>query len=164
MANLSETEMRTLDKLHNIHMQSYVLLEFIILISVILCILWLSYKIYHSAQINAARRTGLSLLKQIELRRDIDENVRSSLIIDILKRVALAYYPRTKVAGLQGQAWLDFLNINAKHVDFYRIRELLLVLPYQNSQRSKISDPADMQLLCLYAKRWIKQQPVVKRR
>ena len=164
MVKISASDLRVLADLRDIHAQSYLVLEYIAVICIGLILVWFIYHYYCRAQRNAPRRTALSLLQQIALRGDTDYRAQSALISDILKRVALASYPRTQVASLQGQSWLDFLNKNAKNLDFDRVRELLLVLPYQHSQRSKISDPADMQLLCLYAKRWIKQQPVVKRR
>ena len=50
---------------------------------------------------NAYRRAGLSLLKNARTARDI--NI-------ILKRVALAAFPRPEVAPLYGDDWLAFLD------------------------------------------------------
>jgi hypothetical protein len=69
-------------------------------------------------------------------------------ISQLLKRVALAYYPRDEVAGLHGEAWLSFLNQEAVDLDFKPLEDL----PY------KPESSVDLQPLFKSARRWIQQR------
>lgn len=71
---------------------------------------------------------------------------------ELLRRVALAYYPRAKVAALSGKAWIDFLSSSAKKVDFHTIAFMLLELPYQPDQQINIKP------LFIRTKLWIQQR------
>lgn len=66
-----------------------------------LLIIALVYLILRYRQLTAAKREALSQVDAIEHMADLDQ---------LLKQAALAYFPRSRVAGLHGQAWLDFLN------------------------------------------------------
>ena len=76
----------------------------------------------------------------------------SARISELLKRVAIAYYPRAQVASLQGEAWIVFLNSTAKGLDFQIVRQELLSLPYQKS------DTSDLTLLFEMTRKWISQR------
>ena len=159
MVKLTVDQMHALSKLRDIHTQPWTNLLAILLIVLGLFMLCMIYRYVYFSQRNTARRAGLLLLNRIDT---LSPNEQSACVVDILKRVALAYYPRVQVAGLHGEAWLDFLKSSAKNVDFFCIRDLLLVLPYQQSVETQVVDQADLQLLCVYAKKWIKQQKAVK--
>lgn len=58
---------------------------------------------------NAYRRAGLALLEQAATTRDV--NV-------ILKRVALAVFPRSEVAPLYGDDWAGFLDASCSRSGF----------------------------------------------
>ena len=58
---------------------------------------------------NAYRRAGLALLEDAQTTREV--NV-------ILKRVALAAFPRPKVAPLYGDAWAAFLDDSCSRTEF----------------------------------------------
>ena len=76
----------------------------------------------------------------------------SAKISELLRRVALSYFPREDIAGLQGEMWIDFLNKTGKGVNFDEVKACLLTLPYQ----SQNSMPLDQLFVC--AKTWIKQR------
>ncbi len=100
------------------------------------------------------KRSALRALADYQLQYQQDKNSQagSAKISELLKRVALVYYPRTRVAGLQGEAWMMFLNGTGKKVSFTKERSLLLELPYRPS-------PAlDLQPLFDTARKWIKRQ------
>lgn len=73
-------------------------------------------------------------------------------ISELLKRVALVYYPRSRVAGLVGEQWLVFLNETSHQLDFHSVAALLIECPYRPS--------TEVDLLPLFhlAKQWIKQR------
>lgn len=103
---------------------------------------------------NRHKQFALNLLDiyQNDYKQQANSQLSSAQLSELLKRVALVYYPRKEVASLQGQAWIDFLTQTSKNVDFNTIRDLLLALPYQS--------PKDRDVTPLFnaAKRWIKQR------
>jgi predicted negative regulator of RcsB-dependent stress response len=56
---------------------------------------------YSNWKFNAYRRAGIALLDDAATTRDVSV---------ILKRVALAAFPREEVASLYGNEWIEFLN------------------------------------------------------
>ncbi len=68
----------------------------------IIFILW--YKFYHLS----GKRYALQLLRQIE-RRQLSTVGIGTQIGKLLKRVALACFPRNEVADLSGEKWAEFL-------------------------------------------------------
>jgi hypothetical protein len=81
-----------------------------------------------------------------------DSQVASARISELLKRVALVYYPRLQVASLQGQAWINFLNETSHALDFNLIAALLIECPYQPASKQ------DLLPLFDFAVQWIKQR------
>ena len=103
-----------------------------------------------------ARRDALCLLKRY--RQEYVEKANSQLsaarVSEVLRRVALVYFPRGKVASLQGEAWLMFLNNTSKGLDFNLVKLELLEMPYQPS------DGGDLSFLFSMAQKWIHQRSV----
>lgn len=64
---------------------------------------------------NAYRRAGLSVLENAHTTRDV--NI-------VLKRVALAVFPRPEVAPLHGDEWAAFLDGSCRGVRFTRFGDL----------------------------------------
>ncbi|MEZ5577178.1 MAG: DUF4381 domain-containing protein [Candidatus Competibacteraceae bacterium] len=58
------------------------------------------------------RRAALAELARLrgDFRRDGDGTAVATGISALLRRLALAHFPRTQVAGLVGDAWLQFLD------------------------------------------------------
>lgn len=81
-----------------------------------------------------------------------NSQLSAAQISELLKRVALVYYPRERVASLQGDAWVDFLTQTARNIDFKPVRALLVECPFQPPQ------PLDLRPLFNQAKSWIKQR------
>lgn len=101
------------------------------------------------------KRQAQRLLKQYKQDFWVSKNTDEacSKVSSLLKRVAIAYFPRSEVAGLQGQAWLNFLNSTASNIDFKAVETQLLLAPYQNRNQDH-----DMELFFNYAEAWIKQR------
>ena len=109
---------------------------------------------YHQ---NRSKREALKLLihiEQMHLQQDSLTDTCNA-INNLLKRVALVYYPRSQVADLHGQAWLDFLNQTCQGLNFTPYRGFLVNYPYQ-----KPCSPTSPDVLPLFqaVKIWIKQQ------
>lgn len=101
-----------------------------------------------------AKREALKALALCEKQYQHDANSQlcTAEISELLKRVALAYYPRTRVAGLKGEAWITFLNSSVKGVRFDSVRVQLLELPWRPSRGQNV------QLLFKIARKWIMKQ------
>ena len=125
----------------------------LILVFVITCLL-IGFFIHRYYFNGRAKREALRALVTYQKQYEEDENSQllSARISEVLKRVALAYYPRTRVASLQGDAWIMFLNSTAKGVNFNSVRVQLLELPYRPSK----SYP--LQPLVNVARKWIIKQ------
>lgn len=150
-----------LDKLRDIHLPEgisgwprtfawaiLVIIFFILLIRI-------GLMMYRYWQRGSAKREALSLLLSYQKDYEQDENSAkaAALISQLLRRVALVYFGREKVAGLKNDDWIDFLTKTSRTLSFNDVREQLLVLPYQGQ-----GEPTDLNLLFAYAKTWINQR------
>ena len=81
-----------------------------VVLVIVLCVLTALFLWWrHSRTRSAYRRVGLTLLKSAETTRDVDV---------ILKRVALAAFPRPLVAPLYGDDWVAFLDRTCSRASF----------------------------------------------
>ncbi len=62
---------------------------------------------------SALRRAALAELRQLQRLED-DDTRFSAGVNQLLRRVALARFPREQVAGLSGEEWLRFLDTRVK--------------------------------------------------
>lgn len=99
------------------------------------------------------KQTAIRMIKIIE--KESIHNIGSSdylsEVSEILRRVALSYYPRNQVAGLTGKAWLEFLDKTGKTKQFVVIGQPLITGPYQKNVTY------DCQALFQLIYLWIKQ-------
>lgn len=100
------------------------------------------------------KRQALKLLDNYQKEYALKKNnpLFSAKISELLRRVALVYYPRHQVAGLKGDDWINFLNQSAKDCDFNAVKELLTEAPYRSNEESSLTP------LFKRAKQWIKQR------
>lgn len=79
---------------------------------------------------NRLKKIVLKRLVELQNQQQHMHDVSEELSI-LLKRVALANYPRHEVAGLHGEAWLKFLDKSSMTKDFSQgPGRLLIVSPY----------------------------------
>ncbi len=126
------------------------------ILAIFLCLL-IAFLIYHGYQrynFARAKKQALKLLRdyQQQYARDHDGAIASASISELLRRVALVYYPRAQVASLHGEAWLSFLNQTSSQLDFNEVKELLLDAPFMPNHQ------LNLQPLFQIAKHWIKQR------
>ncbi|KTD11643.1 hypothetical protein Lgra_1101 [Legionella gratiana] len=129
----------------------YVVIALIVLISI-----FISYRIYTNYRHAKAKKHALLLLMNYQKQYEKERNVAlaSAHISELLRRVALAYYPREEVASLHGEDWLRFLNETGKGIDFNLVRNMLLDAPFKTDQT------LDLNPLFNTAQLWIKQRRV----
>ena len=112
----------------------------------VLILLWLAWRGWRRWRANAYRRRALEELTVIESPARLSE---------LLKRVALAAYPRTNVAGLYGEAWLGFLDRTLGTTDFtHGAGRPLADLAYDPAAAGRLSEQ-ERNALSGLARRWI---------
>lgn len=105
-------------------------------IALLLCAAaYLAWRWYRAWQHNAPRRHALRELARYEAdyRADRDPVALGKRLSELLRRSMLAYAPRDEVAGLTGDAWLQWLD-NGLSVPYFHTEggKSLLTLPYRD--------------------------------
>jgi len=85
----------------------YVLEVLAALLMIITAILWIRHYLY-----NRYRRRGISYINRLQ-RRQAGKVIIMYECIMLAKRIGMAVYGRTAVAGLSGKGWINFLNATA---------------------------------------------------
>ena len=95
---------------------------------------------------NAYRRDALTQLQQ--LKATISPETAASVLGELatlMRRVALTVYPRTQIAGLTGDAWLNFLDASADTTEFANDSgRRLMAAAYETQTRITTSDAAKL--------------------
>jgi Tfp pilus assembly protein PilO len=127
---------------------------YVVIALVFLLALYLGYQVYKRHRDALAKKKALALLETYQQHYEKEHNVpaTSAHISELLRRVALVYFPREEVASLHGEAWLQFLNQTGKDIDFNSVRNMLLDAPFRNDNTMNL-DP-----LFHKAKLWIRQR------
>ena len=115
---------------------------------------WITYAFYKKHLNSLAKKEALALLKTYSAQYERDKNAQlaSSRISELLRRVALVYYPRREVASIHGEAWMDFLNQTSKNINFIPVKSMLLDSPF------KTEETVNLKPLFTRAEHWIKQR------
>lgn len=89
---------------------------------VVLMVVWFAWRLFKRWKADAYRREALRELSEIEGLVGGDSTRPAALrsLPELLKRVALAAYPRSRVAELSGAAWLGFLDGTVGSTEFTR--------------------------------------------
>ena len=96
---------------------------------------WLLYRGWQKYRYNAPRRYAIRSLAAIEAEYLADRNAArlGRQVSELLRRAMLAYAPRDAVAGLTGEAWLQWLDQDLP-VPYFHTEggKSLLALPYRD--------------------------------
>lgn len=130
-----ETDLLT--KLHDIHIPPDIsiwplALGWYCVIVMVLAIIFLGcYQWLRIIRKNRLKKIVLKRLDELQNQQEICGNISEELSM-LLKRSALATYPRQKVAGLHGDQWLQFLDETSMTTEFSQgPGRLLIVSPYR---------------------------------
>ena len=98
---------------------------------------YLRYRLYR----RLTRKTALKAAKkQFKILRDQSPLSKQEKLIELsslMRRTAVSLYPRTDVAGLTGEQWINFLNQSAEDPDFNgRIAELFTDSLYSKAENN----------------------------
>lgn len=127
---------------------------YVLMIVLLLILMFISYRIYQRHVNGLAKNKALELLKIYKDQYDKDRNaqIASARISELLRRVALVYYPRAQVASIHGDDWIEFLNTTSKNIDFRPVKAMLLDSPF------KTAETVHLKPLFSRADQWIKQR------
>ncbi|OKO74570.1 DUF4381 domain-containing protein [Bradyrhizobium sp. AS23.2] len=107
----------------------------------------------HLRRVNRYRRQALAELSRIEHARNSASPELLSKLTVLVRRTALAAFPREQVAPLIGPAWLSFLDRSYGGEEFsHGVGCLLVSGPYQRMP----PDGAELQSLVRLVRRWIR--------
>lgn len=133
---------------------------------ILAALIWLLWRWIEHWKANAYRRAALTELAQLKVKspeEDKQVNVLRELNV-LLKRTALAAWPRTEIAGLSGEQWLGFLDRTGGTNSFSQgPGRLLPNVSYAKPQA--LNDLSENQVADLMetAKRWIEMHKIVER-
>ncbi len=104
------------------------------------------------------RRVALRELAQLLQASDVDAHRRLCTLSVLLRRVALARFPRRQVAALHGEAWLALITgvLGEAQPVPPTLQRLLMLGPYQPTA---VVGNEDLTALFGVAERWIKKLP-----
>jgi hypothetical protein len=125
-----------------------------------MCLAWRFFKKW---RLNAYRREALHELAEIEgLLAGVGSQGKAlQSLPELVKRVALVAYPRTRVAELSGEAWLGFLDGAVGSTDFTRgPGRLLPELAYDPRAAETISQAESRDLISLVGA-WIRHHRTI---
>lgn len=127
---------------------------YLLLVMLILAVCGILFFVLRRVANSRAKRQALQLLLSYEQQYQQVPNsqLTTAHVSELLRRVALVYFPREAVAGLQGEAWIMFLNNTSKGLDFSKVYHELLEMPYQPKTSG------DLQALFRLARTWISQR------
>ncbi|MFA6303414.1 MAG: DUF4381 domain-containing protein [Legionella sp.] len=127
---------------------------YLVMALVVLLVVWIVSALYKRARDARPKKQALALLAkyQAHYNKNADTQVSSARVSELLRRVALVYFPRADVASLYGQEWVDFLNRTSKGIDFKPVEKALLEAPFNAAQTM------DLHALFKTAQLWIKQR------
>lgn len=106
---------------------------------------------------NAYRRQALRELLAIEDRWKQGHGADATAVASIVRRTALAAYPRADVAALHGARWARFLRESAGDVV---LRERDLPLLSELAYRKTSADDLEMDRVLVVARRWVEAHSV----
>lgn len=129
---------------------------YLVLIIILLSGLFLTFRLYKRHKYALAKKQALLLLINYQKLYEKEPNAPKTCaqISELLRRVALVYYPREQVASLHGDQWLEFLNQTSKGIEFESVRHLLLDAPFKTEETMNILPFFESATL------WVKQRGV----
>lgn len=114
-----------------------------------------AFYLYKRYRRKAALRIAAKLLAAVRGDNDSERLQRLAALSALLRRVAMTTAPRAEVAGLRGQAWLQYLDGEFADKPFSQgVGRCLADAQY----RQTVPDDIDMEVLFKLCERWLKEQ------
>lgn len=113
--------------------------------------------LYRRLRRKTALKTARKMLAELRSNNQLVPLQTLVALSALLRRVAISLAPRGRVAGLRGEAWLDYLDTSLPDAPFSRgIGRCLADAPY----RRTLPENVDLESLFRLCERWLKQQKV----
>ena len=121
---------------------------------------WLAWRGARYWWRNRYRRDALAELRQLELRWQADPATGAAVLSALpalVKRCALAAWPREQVASRSGSDWAQFLVANAGHAmhGAQALAPLVRDIQYHDEQAKARVSPNDVRVLIEASRQWI---------
>lgn len=117
---------------------------------IVLAISWYGFHAIRRYHRNRYRRAALTTLNELQASGDASA---CRDIPELLKRTALAVYPRSEVASISGEDWLSFLE---QHAGKSRLDKAAGALLQRAAYQPEPLNEAEVSLLFASAGEWIK--------
>lgn len=129
---------------------------YVLVLIILALIIWVMSIGYKKRLHAKPKNQALELLATYKQQYEKEKNtqVTSARISELIRRVALVYFPREQVASLHGETWISFLNNTSKGIDFTPVQSMLLDSPF------KPSETLDLNPLIVRTEEWVKQRRV----
>ncbi|MFZ4284987.1 DUF4381 family protein [Variovorax sp. HJSM1_2] len=126
----------------------------------LLALLWLAWRALRRYRANRYRREALAELQRLEPQWDAGDQPRTQALLALaalLKRTALAAWPREEVAALSGEAWSHFLRTHAgsAKTSAPTLDKLLIDTEYRGSAALANLSSSDARALAQACRQWI---------
>jgi hypothetical protein len=166
---VQESDPASLDKLHDIVASPPVSWWppapgwYVLAVLVFLVATWFIWTGLRRRRLNAYRRAALSELDALSQRAASAEEREDALrkVPELLKRTALAAWPREEVAELTGMEWLAFLDRTGGMKEFSQGKgQILPELAYGGSEILTALTDEEIRSLTGLAERWIREHCV----
>ena len=126
----------------------------IVFILVIATLVVLIYKYYLRYKKNEYRRVAISKIRELSLDKKNSMSIIISKIMFELKQTALQSYDRKKVAALEGERWLQFLDKTLKQPTFSKYHEIIVNAVYKDEYKQ--DDSFNLTYFADMSIKWIK--------
>jgi hypothetical protein len=129
---------------------------YVLISLIVLAIVYFFHWSYQRKMNAKPKKQALELLTTYKEQYEKDglAQIASARVSELLRRVALVYYPRAQVASLHGDSWIEFLNQTSKGIDFKPVQSMLLESPF------KKGETINLKPLLTRAEQWIKQRGI----
>ncbi len=117
-------------------------------------LLYLSYKLYKYLTRKTALKAAKKQIKALIISTQLDDKQKLIELSSLMRRTAVSIFPRTEVASLTGNAWLDFLDKNSSTILFNNETGQLLI----DAAYRKAPDLNELTALFGLCENWINQQ------
>lgn len=127
---------------------------------IVLSVTWFMYRRYRYRKTNKYRRWALAELEELLQRMEKDKYLERGLseIPVLVKRTAMHYFPRDKVASLSGEKWLKFLDASYGGTGFAQgPGQMLEEVAYQPAHMFGQYTEDNIQQLINLVRTWIKK-------
>lgn len=104
--------------------------------------LYLSYKLYKHLTRKTALKAAKKYLQTLKNNAQLSKQEKLVALSSLMRRTAISLYPRTDVASLTGENWLDFLDNSIPNCGFNSdIGWLLTEAQYSNQADTQYLSP-----------------------